>query len=298
MTDILRRPATRLSFALLLIVCLISLAAPGALAFENSATENKATDARAATPADAKPVPASDSASAALPIAPPTVAYVVYSEAMKLPVESPAPIVPSLAVSFKHIAIAGAATINLPPAPLPPRGGPAVSTAPMTPGEKFKLFIKKSFLSPGAYALSIFTGAYGEFLDNDHHHHSKPGDFAADTMTRAARSFAFRATANFFEKFAYTSIFRQDPRYHRSDKRGAGAKIAYAVSRIFVTQGDRCGCDQFNASFLFGGLSAAGISNLWERDERMTIQKTISRWGTHVALTALTNILREFIGGQ
>jgi hypothetical protein len=169
----------------------------------------------------------------------------------------------------------------------------------MTPGEKFKLFAKKSFASPGAYALSVVSGVYGEWTDDkNNHHHANPGDFAADSMTRAARSFTFRANANFFEKFMFASLFRQDPRYHRSDKKGAGAKIAYAVSRVFITQGDRSGKDQFNASFIAGGLAASGMANLWEREERQDLKHFATRFTTHVGLTALTNILREFIGGQ
>ncbi|HXU35163.1 MAG TPA: hypothetical protein VN937_02285 [Blastocatellia bacterium] len=184
------------------------------------------------------------------------------------------------------------------PAP-PPPAPPPVSTAPMTAGEKFKLFAQKSFLSPGAYAMSVVSGVYGEWTDDkNNHHHANPGDFAADSMTRAARSFTFRANANFFEKFMFASLFKQDPRYHRSGRKGAGAKIAYAVSRIFITQGDRNGKDEFNASFIAGGLAASGMANLWEREERQDLHHFATRFGSHVALTALTNILREFIGGQ
>lgn len=191
----------------------------------------------------------------------------------------------------------GANAPNTPPPPPPPP--PPVSTAPMTAGEKFKLFAQKSFLSPGAYALSVVSGVYGEWTDDkNNHHHANPGDFAADSMTRAARSFTFRANANFFEKFMFASLFKQDPRYHRSGRKGAGAKIAYAVSRIFVTQGDRNGKDEFNASFIAGGLAASGMANLWEREERQDLHHFATRFGTHVGLTALTNILREFIGGQ
>jgi len=181
----------------------------------------------------------------------------------------------------------------------PPPSPPAVSTAPMTVGEKFGLFARKSFLSPGAYALSILSGVYGEWTDDkNNHHHANPGDFAADSGTRAARSFAFRANANFFEKFMFASMFRQDPRYHRSYKKGAGAKIVYAASRVFVTQGDRNGKDEFNISFIAGGLAASGMANLWERDERRDGKHFATRFGTHVGLTALSNILREFLSGQ
>jgi hypothetical protein len=119
----------------------------------------------------------------------------------------------------------------------------------------------------------------------------------ADAMTHAARSFAFRSTAGFFEKFAYATIFKQDPRYHRSNNVGFGAKVGYAISRVFITQGDRGG-RQFNASFIVGGLSAAGMSNLWERDEHVNVGDTFVRWGEHVGFTALFNVFREFLGGQ
>lgn len=185
------------------------------------------------------------------------------------------------------------------PPPPPPPPPPPASTAPMTPGEKFKLFAQKSFLSPGPYALSVVSGVYGEWTDNKNdHNHGNPGDFAADSMTRAARAFAFRANANFFEKFMFASLLRQDPRYHRSGRKGAGAKIGYAVSRLFITQGDRNGKAEFNASFLAGGLAASGMANLWERPERQNLHHFATRFTTHLWLTALTNIVREFVGGQ
>ena len=161
--------------------------------------------------------------------------------------------------------------------------------------EKFNYFLKRSFLSPVPYATAIAAGAFGEWADDDHHHHAKPGDFAADSATRAARSFAFGTTANFFEKFAYASLFKQDPHYYKSEKTGAGGRIAYAVSRLFVTRSDH-GASQFNASFIAGGLTAAGLSNAWEREERQTAAETMKRFGMHVGFAAAANILHEFIG--
>ncbi|HEY3138431.1 MAG TPA: hypothetical protein VGL29_20575 [Blastocatellia bacterium] len=190
--------------------------------------------------------------------------------------------------------VVGTAGAPTPPSPAPP----AVSTAPMTAGEKFKLFAVKSFKPPSPYVLSILGGLIGEATDNDHHRHMTTGDFLADSMTHAARSFTFRATSNFFEKFAFATVFKQDPRYHRSGKKTTGAKIGYAVSRIFITQGDRCGCDQFNISFLGGGLAAAGMSNLWVREDDRTVSRVFGRWGSHIGTRAFLNILSEFLGGQ
>lgn len=165
------------------------------------------------------------------------------------------------------------------------------AVAPLTPRQKFKYFARSSFMSPMPYALSVLSGVFGEATDKDHGRHMTAGDFAADSMTHAARSFAFRSTAGFFEKFAFASVFKQDPRYFRSDKKGF-ARIGYAVSRVFVTQGDN-GNTQFNSSFLAGGLVTAGISNLWSRSEDQTVSSTFSRFGTHVAYRALSNIIKE-----
>lgn len=180
--------------------------------------------------------------------------------------------------------------------PAPPSREP-LHTIPMTAGEKFKYFFKSSFLSAGAYGNAAFSGLRGEALDKDHDPNGVHGNFLADAGTRAARSFAFSATAKFFERFAYATIFRQDPRYHRSEKKGAGARIGYAVSRVFITQGDKGG-SQFNIAYLGGGLSAAYMSKLWEREERKTTGKVLTKWGNHIALTALTNIIKEFVRGQ
>lgn len=180
--------------------------------------------------------------------------------------------------------------------PVPPAKEP-LTKIPMTVGEKFGLFFKSSFLSVGPYANSAFSGIRGEAFDKDHDPNGDHGHYFADAGTRAARSFAFGASSKFFERFLYASIFRQDPRFFRSGKKGAGARIGYAISRVFVTQGDKGG-SQFNISFLGGGLSAAYLAKTWEREERKTTQKIFSKWGNHVAMTALTNILREFLAGQ
>ena len=216
--------------------------------------------------------------------------YVLYNEALRLHPERV-----SLGIeSSRHAVTESAASSKAMPAPAP---APRVSTAPMTPGEKFTSYAKGTFLSPGAYAQSIFAGLYNELLDKDDKPDFDTGDFFGDVMTRAARSYAFRATSGFLEKFALPSILRQDPRYHRSSNTGAGAKIGYAVTRLFVTQGDRSG-DQVNASFLLGAAGASAIANLWEREDRRDFHHSASRFGVHLGLTALSNIIREFIGGQ
>ena len=184
-------------------------------------------------------------------------------------------------------------------APSSEKPSTVASTVPMTAGEKFGLFATDSFKPPKPYLLSILSGVWDEATDSKHKKpHRTAGDFAADSLTHAARSYAFRVTSNFFEKFAYASAFKQDPRYHRSSYTGFGSRVKYAVTRVLITQGDRNGKNEFNISFLAGGLTTAGISNLWEPTYHQNAAETMSRFGTHVALRALMNVLSEFIGGQ
>jgi hypothetical protein len=309
MIEVLHRSTAKISITLLLIVSLASLAAPAATASETPENKSKAgaSDTRPRRVTVAAPV-ATAAATATVAAGPesPTITYAPYKEAVKqrpeiiLPADQPqlegilsraADVNANAAYNVKTVAVKRPSTIPLPPGP------PAVSTAPLTAGEKFHIWAKR-FVSPGSYGAAIASGMWNELLDNDEGKEDTVSNYFADAATRAARSFAFGTTAGFFEKFAYASLFRQDPRYHRSDKRSAGGKIGYAVSRVFITQGDRCGCDQFNISFLAGGLTAAGISNVWEREERQTVGKTFSRWVTHIGITAMFNIVREFVGGQ
>ena len=74
--------------------------------------------------------------------------------------------------------------------------------------------------------------------------------------------------------------------------------MLYAATRVFVTQGDRCGCNQPNISFLAGGLAASGIAENWERPDDRGIDRVFARWGSHIGVRMFTNLLSEFIGGQ
>jgi hypothetical protein len=170
----------------------------------------------------------------------------------------------------------------------------ATARTPLTPRQKFEYFLHSSFLSPTPYALSALSGIFSEATDKDHGRHMTAGDFLADSATHAARSMAFRTTANFFEKFAFAAAFHQDPRYFRSDKHGF-ARVSYAISRVFITQSDN-GHNQFNASFFAGGLVTAGISNVWSRRDDRTVSSTMGRFGLHVAYRGLSNVVHELFG--
>jgi hypothetical protein len=168
----------------------------------------------------------------------------------------------------------------------------------MSTKEKFEGWFRSRFMSVGPWGSAAFNGLWKELQDNDDFKEDTVENYFADSMTRMVRSYTFGTTASFYEKAVLPSLFRQDPRYHRSNKTGAGAKAIYALTRVFITQGDRCACHQPNYSFLLGGAGAALTANLWERSERTGPWHTFSRYYTHIYITALGNVIREFVGGQ
>ena len=128
--------------------------------------------------------------------------------------------------------------------------------------------------------------------------HKETDDKVADWLSRYAINFSTRATRTMLGSGVYPALFKQDPRYYPSEKRGFAARAAYAASRVFVTRGDN-GDAQFNISRVAGTLSAAALANLWERDtpghERTGTPATFKRFGRSLAFDALSFVVfREF----
>lgn len=290
MLRLIRRSSARSLIAALLIACVSLLAAPKAVAAErpSDSEKNAAREASSST----------EAASANAAPNNPRVLYVAFEGAMITPPEpAPEPATRPRRVASLVESVNAAAAMPL-PAPSPRQSSTVASTAPMSAGEKFGSWFKSRFMSVGPFGSAVFNGMWKELNDNDDFKKDTVQNFFGDSMTRATRSYASGTTNSFFEKALFASLFRQDPRYHRSGKTSAGGKIGYAVTRVFITQGDRCACHQFNASFLMGAAAGAGTATLWERRERTGRMHTISRFYNHIAMTALFNVVKEFVGGQ
>ena len=167
----------------------------------------------------------------------------------------------------------------------------------MTAGEKFEAWAR-TFIKPSNYLGRYLNGMLIELQDNDDFKEDTVGNFFADSATRAARGFAFGATRKLYGDAVLASLLKQDPRFHRLGKGTAKSRMIYALTRVFVTQGDRCACHQFNASFLLGSAGASVTANLWERSERTGPFHTVKRFYTNVYMTALGHLIAEFVGGQ
>src|SRR4051794_30847850 len=136
MTEILHRWTHKILMALLLIIWSASLAVPSAAALNRPEDKNKdrPNDERSTAAAESAPV----AAAAAVPSAnakTPTISYVLYNAATK---PQPEMILPSDRPQLAGI-LNRVASVKSNAPPTVTAGAPAVSTAPLTPGEKFKL---------------------------------------------------------------------------------------------------------------------------------------------------------------
>jgi hypothetical protein len=145
--------------------------------------------------------------------------------------------------------------------------------------------------------MSAFTAGITQWRE-DKLPHKTTGDEFADWGSRAARNFATRSTSTFFSSGVYAALFRQDPRYERSQSKGVGRRALHAASRVFVTRGDDRSL-QPNYSRFAGEMTSSALSNLWEHStpghDRVGADATLRRFSSSFVTGALSNILfREF----
>jgi hypothetical protein len=166
----------------------------------------------------------------------------------------------------------------------------------MTADEKIKYGLKRAFLSPGTYAFPVFA-TIRQQIDED-----KPnkdtGDKVADGMSRYARNYGTSATKALLCSGVYPIVFKQNPHYEPSLKKGFVARVLHAASRVFVTRGDN-GNQQFNYSQVVGSITASTLANAWERSspghDRIGVQPTFRRFGNMLLIEVVKSIvLKEF----
>lgn len=159
---------------------------------------------------------------------------------------------------------------------------PATPYVPLTPGGKMRRAFRKAFLSPEGYLRTGISAAITQAGERDQPHKSA-GDEFADGLSRFAIKTGTRYTRTVLGSGVFPVLFRQDPRYDRSEKKNVGRRALHAVSRVFVTRGDD-GRLQPNYSRWAGSLSSSALSNLWERStpgrDRVGVDATFRRFGS------------------
>ncbi len=168
---------------------------------------------------------------------------------------------------------------------------------PLTAGGEMRRAFKRAFLSPAGYAFTGLGAGITEARERRQPQKSTE-DRVADGFSRFAIDAATRSANILLASGLYPVIFKQDPRYRPSGKKGFGPRAAYAASRVFVAYGDD-GREMPNISRLGGSLTASALANIWERStpghDRIGVGPTFRRFGYSVGFGMLSNIIfKEF----
>ncbi len=164
----------------------------------------------------------------------------------------------------------------------------AASTQPLSPGQKFQLFVDNS-ISVHTITWAALGSSVGQAEDS-------PTGFGQGWDAYAKRfgsSMARQSSSEFFGTFFLASALHQDPRFYPESHPSFGHAIKYSIQRVFVTRSDD-GRDVPNASGLGGMLMAEGLANVYWPDRNRTVGDTFFRFGLDVATRAGGNMLREY----
>jgi hypothetical protein len=109
---------------------------------------------------------------------------------------------------------------------------------------------------------------------------------------RFGTTYADFAVENMMTEGIFPTLLRQDPRYFRRREGSVRSRLAYAMSRSFITRGDS-GKNQFNYSEIAGAAASVAISNAYYPDGR-TVGNNVGRYAEQLGFDAASNVLKEF----
>jgi hypothetical protein len=164
----------------------------------------------------------------------------------------------------------------------------AVNTRPLTPKQKFELFASNS-----VSGLTLVGSAMGAGISQARDTYSGYGQGAEGYFKRFGAEMGFAASSNFFGTFMIASALHEDPRYFVQNSGKFGQSVKYAASRVFVCRMDD-GRSGANWAGMLGPLGAAALSNAYVPVDEQGAGKTFERWGLALAVSAGTNLLREY----
>jgi hypothetical protein len=164
----------------------------------------------------------------------------------------------------------------------------ALSAVPLSPGQKFQLFVDNSF-SVHTITWATLGSAVGQA-------NNSPTGFGQGWDAYAKRfgsSMGRQASSQFFGTFVLASVLHHDPRFFPEVNPGFFHAVKYSVQRVFVLRNDQ-GHDVANISGLGGSLMAEGLANVYWPDRNRTVGDTFFRFGLDIATRAGGNMLREY----
>lgn len=164
----------------------------------------------------------------------------------------------------------------------------APSYVPMSTRQKWDSFVRRSHSGDLAFGSVVdaisdqATGAYPGF-----------GGGLPGFGKRLGNSVAGAEAGAFFGRFLFPTLLHQDPRYFPSTDTRTSNRLAYAVSRAFITRSDD-GRTVINTSAIMSQLVQAAIANAYIPYRRETMHGTVEDAIGGLGAVAESNMLEEF----
>ena len=159
---------------------------------------------------------------------------------------------------------------------------------PQSVHDKFVTVTEDSF-DYSAFMLPLALAGYGQGTNQ----YPEFGQGAKGFGRYFWHTYTDQTIENFMVEFVVPSVMHEDTRYYTLGHGGFFKRTGYAVSRAVVTRTDD-NHRTFNFSEVVGAGIASGISNAYYPGQERTVNNTLDRWGTNVAIDAGTFVIREF----
>jgi hypothetical protein len=154
--------------------------------------------------------------------------------------------------------------------------------------DKFLLFAE-NLVDPVTFLNAGFNAGVGQAENDD----PSFGQGAAGYGHRFGVDLIDQASGDFFQYFAYPSLFSEDPRYFRQIHGSAGSRLLHALEHSVIANRED-GTRMFNVSEWLGTASSVALSNTYHPDNRRGFAPAAQRVAISVANDAGFDVLREF----
>jgi len=179
------------------------------------------------------------------------------------------------------------------PLPVNPLTGLGTASAanwhPLTGKERWRLYWKQNFASPGAYFGPVFTALV---LDQANNSPSEWGGGFPGFGRRLGSRTAMAMTQGTIQA-SLAAALRHDVRYISSADRGFGRRLLHAVEYSFLTY-NRQGHATLNIANLSSVYATTAISTTWVPISGSKAKYTLTNGTSQIALTVPINIVQEF----
>jgi len=167
---------------------------------------------------------------------------------------------------------------------------PGSNFTPLTPDERWKLYIKQSYWSVGAYFGPLFAA-----LVLDQATGTPPewgGGFRGYGRRLASRWASADLVQNGFQ-FPVAALLKEDVRYIASTQHGFRRRAGHAILYSFLTYNSQ-GHPTLNVANVGGYYFASAVSTAWMPESQKLGSYTLSNGSESIALSIPVNMLQEF----